>query len=293
MTKTCVIVGAGPAGMAAALYLKRLGIDPIIVDKNSPGGEMLKIYNLENYLGFENINGADLALKMVNQLKKLGVRFVYGQVKDIIKKDKFLVKLDNKEIEADNVIIATGKISNKLGLKNEDEFIGKGISYCAICDGNFYKDKDVAVIGGGNTAFTDALYLSDLCDKVYVIVRNNVRADEILQSKVKEKENIILIKGSTVKEIIVSDKIDGVVLDNDRVIDVSGLFIAIGGKPNLDFISNIKIETENGFIKTDKNMMTNIKGIYAAGDVVIKDFYQIITAINDGVIAALNIGKEN
>lgn len=293
MTKTCVIVGAGPAGMAAALYLKRLGIDPIIVDKNSPGGEMLKIYNLENYLGFENINGADLALKMVNQLKKLGVRFVYGQVKDIIKKDKFLVKLDNKEIEADNVIIATGKISNKLGLKNEDEFIGKGISYCAICDGNFYKDKDVAVIGGGNTAFTDALYLSDLCDKVYVIVRNNVRADEILQSKVKEKENIILIKGSTVKEIIVSDKIDGVVLDNDRVIDVSGLFIAIGGKPNLDFISNLKIETENGFIKTDKNMMTNIKGIYAAGDVVIKDFYQIITAINDGVIAALNIGKEN
>lgn len=293
MTKTCVIVGAGPAGMAAALYLKRLGIDPIIVDKNSPGGEMLKIYNLENYLGFENINGADLALKMVNQLKKLGVRFVYGQVKDIIKKDKFLVKLDNKEIEADNVIIATGKISNKLGLKNEDKFIGKGISYCAICDGNFYKDKDVAVIGGGNTAFTDALYLSDLCDKVYVIVRNNVRADEILQSKVKEKENIILIKGSTVKEIIVSDKIDGVVLDNDRVIDVSGLFIAIGGKPNLDFISNLKIETENGFIKTDKNMMTNIKGIYAAGDVVIKDFYQIITAINDGVIAALNIGKEN
>ena len=293
MTKTCVIVGAGPAGMAAALYLKRLGIDPIIVDKNSPGGEMLKIYNLENYLGFENINGADLALKMVNQLKKLGVRFVYGQVKDIIKKDKFLVKLDNKEIEADNVIIATGKISNKLGLKNEDEFIGKGISYCAICDGNFYKDKDVAVIGGGNTAFTDALYLSDLCDKVYVIVRNNVRADEILQSKVKEKENIILIKGSTVKGIVVSDKIDGVVLDNDRVIDVSGLFIAIGGKPNLDFISNLKIETENGFIKTDKNMMTNIKGIYAAGDVVIKDFYQIITAINDGVIAALNIGKEN
>ncbi len=293
MTKTCVIVGAGPAGMAAALYLKRLGIDPIIVDKNSPGGEMLKIYNLENYLGFENINGADLSLKMVNQLKNLGVRFVYGQVKDIIKKDKFLVKLDNKEIEADNVIIATGKISNKLGLKNEDEFIGKGISYCAICDGNFYKDKDVAVIGGGNTAFTDALYLSDLCDKVYVIVRNKVRADEILQSKVKEKENIILIKGSTVKEIIVSDKIDGVVLDNDRVIDVSGLFIAIGGKPNLDFISNLKIETENGFIKTDKNMMTNIKGIYAAGDVVIKDFYQIITAINDGVIAALNIGKEN
>lgn len=293
MTKTCVIVGAGPAGMAAALYLKRLGIDPIIVDKNSPGGEMLKIYNLENYLGFENINGADLALKMVNQLKNLGVRFVYGQVKDIIKKDKFLVKIDNKEIEADNVIIATGKISNKLGLKNEDEFIGKGISYCAICDGNFYKDKDVAVIGGGNTAFTDALYLSDLCDKVYVIVRNNVRADEILQSKVKEKENIILIKGSTVKGIVVSDKIDGVVLDNDRVIDVSGLFIAIGGKPNLDFISNLKIETENGFIKTDKNMMTNIKGIYAAGDVVIKDFYQIITAINDGVIAALNIGKEN
>lgn len=293
MSKNCVIVGAGPAGMAAALYLKRLGVEPIIIDKNSPGGEMLKIYNLENYLGFENINGADLALKMVNQLKKLGIKFIYGEVKNIIKKDKFLVKLDNKEIESDNVIIATGKISNKLGLKNEDEFIGKGISYCAICDGNFYKNKDVAVIGGGNTAFTDALYLSDLCGKVYVIVRNNVRADEILQNKVKERENIILIKGSSVKEIIVSDKIDGVVLDNDRLIDVSGLFIAIGGKPNLNFLSNFKIETEHGFIKTDKNMMTNIKGMYAVGDVVAKEFYQIITAVNDGVVTALNIGKEN
>lgn len=288
MKNKCVIIGAGPAGMAAALYLKRGGLDVLVIEKEAPGGEMLKTSNIENYLGFSSINGADLAMKMYEQLVNLDVKFLFKKVNEIIFEDNFKLILDDEEISADNVILATGRTPNKLNLPKEEKFISKGISYCAICDGAFYRNKEVAVVGAGNTAITDALYLSDICKKVYIIVRSKIKADNILKEKIKEKENIILINGN-IKEIKGTDNFEGIVLDNDIDLNVAGLFVAIGGRPNIEILKNLNCKVNNGYLVTDKNCMTNIKGLYAAGDIIDKDFYQISTAINDGVVAALSI----
>lgn len=278
--------------MNAALYLKRAGIDVSIIEKNVPGGEMLKTNKIENYLGFSEIDGGELALKMTKQIKNLGINIIKDEVLNVSFDDKFVIDMTKDKIEADYVILATGRKPKKLGLRGEDELIGKGISYCAICDGAFYRDKEVAVIGGGDSALTDALYLADLCKKVYVIVRNEMRASEILQNRIKGKENIIVLKNVQVSKIIDDTKLTEILLDDGNKLLIDGLFIAIGGKPDLSFLDGLDIDCVNGYIKTNKNMETNIKGLYAVGDVCYKDFYQIITAASDGAIAALSIREE-
>lgn len=290
--RKCVIIGAGPAGMNAALYLKRAGIEPIIIEKDVPGGEMLKTDKIENYLGFESISGGELALKMSIQLKGLGVNIIRDKVIKVRYDDKFIVECEKEQYVSDYVIVATGRTPRKLGLRGEEELTGKGISYCAVCDGAFYRGREVAVIGGGDAALTEALYLADLCSKVYVVVRHNLRASDVLQNRVKAKENIIVLKNVNVNELKYDDKLSNVILDDGKTLPVSGMFIAIGGMPELSFLNEIDLEMKNGYILTNDKMESNIKGLYAVGDVRYKDYYQIVTAVSDGAVAALAIREE-
>lgn len=290
----CVIVGVGPAGMTAAIYLKRAGIDFILMDKSAPGGELLKTSVIENYPGVSEVNGPDLAMKMVNQLKGLDIKPEFAEVLDITKNGNlFTVKTLKDEILCDNVILATGRVPNSLKIDGEDRFIGKGISYCAPCDGSFYKDKVVAIVGGGNTAITDAIYMASLAKKVYLIVRGEIKASKILVDRLKDKENVIVIKPAIVKKIIYDEVIKGVLLDNGTEIQLDGIFLAIGGRPMLSFVSSLDLEMDNGYLIVNNKMESSVKGIYGAGDIIKKDYYQIVTATNDGAIAALTIsGKE-
>ena len=290
--RKCVIIGAGPAGMNAALYLKRAGIEPIIIEKDVPGGEMLKTDKIENYLGFESISGGELALKMSIQLKDLGINIIRDKVIKVRHDDKFIVECEKEQYVSDYVIVATGRTPRKLGLRGEEELTGKGISYCAVCDGAFYRGREVAVIGGGDAALTEALYLADLCSKVYVVVRHNLRASDVLQNRVKAKENIIVLKNVNVNELKYDDKLSNVILDDGKTLPVSGMFIAIGGMPELSFLNEIDLEMKNGYILTNDKMQSNIKGLYAVGDVRYKDYYQIVTAVSDGAVAALAIREE-
>lgn len=290
--RKCIIIGAGPAGMNAALYLKRAGIDAILIEKEVPGGEMLKTNKIENYLGFESIDGGELALKMSKQVKDLGIKIIKDKVLKVIKNDKFVVEMEKEKLEADYVIVATGRTPRKLGLRGEDELTGRGVSYCAVCDGAFYRGKEVAVIGGGDAALTEALYLSDLCSKVYVVVRRDLRASEVLQNRVKEKENIIVLKNVNVSKLDYDESLSSIILDDGKTLPVSGMFIAIGGTPQLNFLDDLDVMMKNGYIVTNDKMESSVKGLYAVGDVRYKDYYQIVTAVSDGAVAALSIKEE-
>ena len=292
MKYKCVIVGAGPAGMNAALYLKRAGIEVIVIEKDAPGGEMLKTSDIENYLGFNKIDGGELALKMSQQIKSLGVDIVKDEVIKVSKQDKFEIETKKDVYLADYVIVATGRTPRKLHLLGEDELLNRGISYCAVCDGGFYRGEDVAIVGGGDSALTEALYLSDLCNKVYVLVRKDLRANEILKARIKEKDNIIVLKNVQVEKLGYEDKLSHIILSNGERLFIKGLFVAIGGEVRLDFLKDLNLECINGYIKTDDRMESSIKGLYAVGDVRFKDFYQIITAASDGAIAALSIRED-
>lgn len=289
----CIVIGAGPGGMSAAIYLKRAGIDVILIEKMVPGGEMLKTNKIENYLGFDSIDGGELALRMSSQVKDLGVEIIRDDITDISYDNTFIVTGLKNKYQADYVIIATGRVPRKLGLDMEEALLNRGISYCATCDGAFYKGKEVAIVGGGDSALTEALYLSDICLKVYVLVRKDLKASDILQNRVKNKDNIVILKNVSVSQFISSDSLTGVLLNDGRKLDVNGLFIAIGGTPDISFLKNLNVDTINGYIKTDDKMRTNIKGLYAVGDVRYKDFYQIITAASDGAIAALSIREDD
>ena len=289
----CIVIGAGPGGMSAAIYLKRAGIDVTLIEKMVPGGEMLKTNKIENYLGFDSIDGGELALRMSSQVKDLGIEIIRDDITDISYDNTFIVTGLKNKYQADYVIIATGRVPRKLGLDMEEELLNRGISYCATCDGAFYKGKEVAIVGGGDSALTEALYLSDICLKVYVLVRKDLKASDILQNRVKNKDNIVILKNVSVSQFISSDSLTGVLLNDGRKLDVNGLFIAIGGTPDISFLKNLNVDTINGYIKTDNKMRTNIKGLYAVGDVRYKDFYQIITAASDGAIAALSIREDD
>jgi len=288
----CIIVGAGVAGMTAALYLKRSGIDVGIFEKSFIGGQINKTYTIKNYPGFNEIDGPSLAMSIGSQLKELEIPIMYEEVCEIINKENIkIVKTNKKEYSTKTIIIATGKKERSLGLEHEQELVGHGISWCATCDGNFFKEKDVAVVGGGNTAMEDALYLSNICNQVYVINRSdNFRADKILLEQVKSKENIEVIINSVVNTLIIENGVlKGIKLQNDQEIEISGLFIAIGSDPVVDFIKNLNLKMKDNYILVSEAMETSIEGIYACGDVIKKHLYQIITSASDGAIAANSV----
>lgn len=294
----CVVIGAGPAGMTAAIYLKRFNLDVAILEKGAPGGQMTQTGAIENYPGFESIDGPNLSMTMFNQVQKLGVVYKYGKVIDIINKGDYkIIKTDMEEITCESIIIATGRVPKELGLENERSLTGRGVSWCAICDGIFYKDEDIAVVGGGNSALEEALHLSEIGKEVTIIHRRDTfRGDDILVEKVKNKDNINIIYNATVDSLNEFDnKLESInVKTPDGIIklETKGMFIFIGYEPDASFLRNLEIELEDDYIVVDQNMRTNVEKIYACGDIIKKEVYQISTAVGEGTIAAISASKD-
>ena len=293
-----LIVGSGPAGMTAAIYAARVNLKVGIIEKSAPGGAMINTSKIENYPGYTNIDGASLSMNMFSQVMDLGIDYLGYDVLEIIKEDEvFKVVTGNEIFESKTVIIATGTSHKKLGVKNEERFSGYGISWCAICDGNFYKGKDVAVIGGGNSALEEAIYLANLAKTVYVIHRRDeFRADNIIVSELKKKDNVVFVLNSVVKEFIGEEKLEKILLENTKdnstsYIDVNGCFEYVGQEPASKLVKGFDVVDEKGYILVDGNFETKIKGLFAAGDIIKKEVRQIVTAVNDGAIAALNASR--
>ena len=291
----CVIVGAGVAGMTSALYLKRAGLNVAIIEKNYVGGQINKTYTIQNYPGFLEIDGPTLSLNIKNQLDELKVPIIYQEVIKIESSDKLKKVITTKEeYNTKTIIIATGRTERKLNLSLEEELVGHGISYCATCDGNFFKGEEVAVVGGGNTAMEDALYLSNICPKVHLINRssNFSKADKILYEKVKNSKNINILTDCVVGTLEQKNgSLSGVILNNNQKLNIKGLFIAIGSVPDIEFLKSLELATDNNYIIVDEHMETSISGIFACGDIIKKDLYQIITAASEGAIAANSVKK--
>ena len=291
-----VIIGAGIAGVSAAVYLKRADLDIVLIDKGEIGGLLNTINTVDNYPAYVHIEGPDLALKLVKQLEKLKIDVIKEEVKELksLKEYKKVVTNDSVYL-AENVIIATGRSQKTLGLDKEIELLGKGISSCALSDANDFAGEEIAVVGGGNSALEEALYMSKIVKKIYLIHRKNTfNAEEVLVDKIKRKRNVEIIYNNGVKKLKATNgHLSGIVLNDDKELDVKGLFLYIGFTPKTKFIEKLDITNEQGYIVTNKNFMTSIDGIYAAGDIVEKSYYQLITAANDGVVAALDIIDKN
>lgn len=290
-----IIIGAGPAGLTSAIYAKRSNKNVLVLEANNYGGQIAIANVIDNYPAISHISGYEFATNLYNQVIDMGVEVKFEKAVEI-KCNKIKEVVTDKNIyQTKSIIIAIGVRSRNLNIPGEKELIGKGVSYCATCDGMFYKGKEVAVVGAGNTAFEEANFLSDLCKKVYIIHRNeNFKASQSLIKKVKAKNNIEFILNSNVVNINGKNKVESIdVISNDekRTIDISGLFIAIGQIPeNGNLTKNIKLD-KNGYIKADKNLQTNIDGIYVAGDIRTKTLRQLVTATSDGAIAAVNAIK--
>lgn len=288
----CIIIGAGIAGITASIYLKRANKNILLLENNIPGGQINKTSNVENYPGFTKIDGPTLASNLLDQAENLNIELKYENVITIKKENNFTVQTEANTYNAKYVIICTGRTPNLLGLPNELDLIGRGISFCALCDGNFYKNLDVAVVGGGDSAFEESLYLANICNTVTIINRSDkLRASNILQEQVKARSNIKILYNEEITKINTeNDKIVSVNLKNS-VLPCSGIFVYIGSTPALSYLQDININLDRNYIVVDENMKTNIDGLYAAGDVIKKNTYQIVTAAGDGAKAASSIIK--
>lgn len=290
-----IIIGAGPSGMSAALYALRANKKVLLLEKECFGGQIINASSIENYPALSNVSGYDFATNLYNQIKSLGVILKYEEVLEVTDKKEVITRKGT--YKGKNIIIATGLKKRKLNLENEDKLLGSGISYCATCDGNFYKNKNVAVVGGGNTALEDALYLSNIASKVYLIHRrDNFRGEKKLISEVKEKNNIELILNSNITKIIGKDNLNSIEITDNRnnisKLEIEGLFIAIGNIPDNNRFKNIIDLDENGYIIANANLKTKTDNIYVAGDTRVKTLRQLVTATSDGAIAATEIIKE-
>lgn len=290
-----IIIGAGPSGMSAALYALRANKKVLLLEKECFGGQIINASNIENYPALHNVSGYDFATNLYNQIKSLGVILKYEEVLEVTDKKEVITRKDT--YKGKNIIIATGLKKRKLNLENEDKLLGSGISYCATCDGNFYKNKNVAVVGGGNTALEDALYLSNIASKVYLIHRRDkFRGEKKLISEVKEKNNIELILNTNITKIIGEDNLNSIEITDNRnnisKLEIEGLFIAIGNIPDNNRFKNIIDLDENGYIIANTNLKTKTDNIYVAGDTRVKTLRQLVTATADGAIAATEIIKE-
>ena len=281
----CIIIGAGIAGLTAAIYLKRAGKNVVIIEKSMPGGQILKTNSIKNYPGFLEIDGFSLIRKVLDQTDNLNIKIIKEEVLEI---NNLEVKTNKNTYQTKNIILATGRKPRILGLENEEELIGKGISFCASCDGNLYKNEDVAVVGGRNTAFEDAIYLSNICKNVTLIHRNNnYRAEEYLIEELKQKANVTFAPNEKVEKLNTKDGFLESIETNNNTYKIKGLFVAIGQVPSIIKIDSLN--QENGYIIVNEKMETNIKGIYACGDCIKKDVYQLTTAAAEGTIASFSI----
>ncbi|AWP36325.1 thioredoxin-disulfide reductase [Heyndrickxia coagulans] len=291
-----IIIGAGPAGMTAAVYASRSDLKTLMIERGVPGGQMVNTEEVENYPGYESILGPELSNKMFEHAKKFGAEYAYGDIKGIeIDGDYKIVKAGAKAYKALAVIIATGAQYKKLGVKGENELGGRGVSYCAVCDGAFFKGKDLVVVGGGDSAVEEGNYLTRFANKVTIVHRRDqLRAQKILQDRAFKNEKIDFIWNHTVKEIHEENgKVGSVTLVStvdglEKPFKTDGVFIYIGMVPLTKPFENLGITNEAGYILTNEEMETKIPGIFAAGDVREKTLRQIVTATGDGSIAAQN-----
>ncbi len=306
-----IIVGAGVAGMTAGIYAKRAGKSVLILEGKAQGGQIINTFGVANWPGEEKISGVDLTEKIYHQTNKLGAEFEYEEVVEISQSEECVegdsekhlwnVKTEDGEYSCGAIVIASGSVERKMEVPGEEKYIGRGVSFCATCDGAFYKDKAVAVVGGGNTAFYDALYLADLCSKVYLVHRRNkFRADSILVDKLKARENVEFVTPFVPSEVKGDKKVTSLVLVGSNVddngeedvdpvvkeIEVDGVFVAVGRIPATGFLKDVVDLDAGGYVKAGEDCKTSTPGIFVAGDCRTKDIRQLVTAVSDGAVAA-------
>ena len=282
-----IIVGAGPAGLTAALYALRANKKVLVLESKCYGGQIINASNIENYPGISNISGFDYATNLYNQVNDLNLEIKYEEVIKITKEKDVIT--NNNTYKTKAIIIASGLTHRNLGLENENNFIGRGISYCATCDGNFYKNKTVAVVGGGNTSLTDAIYLSDIASKVYLIHRRDTfKGDNKYIEELKNKDNVEFILNSNIIKLNGNEFLESIEIKNETItkLDIDGLFIAVGQVPKNEFFKDLITVNNNGYIVSSDGVHTNIEGIYVAGDIREKNLRQLVTATSDGAISA-------
>lgn len=293
-----IIIGSGPAGLSAAVYAKRAGLDLLVLEKNPmSGGQILNTYEVDNYLGLPGINGFDMGTVFREHADKLGVSFREAQAVEILDKgDCKIIRTEKEELETGSVILATGAHHALLGVPGEEELSGAGVSYCATCDGAFFRGKTAAVVGGGDVALEDAIYLSRTCKKVYLIHRRDeLRGAKILQEELKGKENVEILYSHTVKEIRGEDQVEGVLLEStkdgsQRELPLDGVFVAVGIHPDSELVRDLVECDEAGYVLAGEDCATTRPGIFAAGDVRRKPIRQVVTAVADGANAAVSAG---
>ena len=274
-----IIIGMGPGGIAAAIYAKRSNLNVLCLESSMPGGILNYIDKIDNYNSSMYYENPSYSLEKVLNISKNDNTFTISTAKN--------------SYETKNIILATGRQAKHLNIPLEDKFLGRGISYCAVCDGAFFKGKDIAVVGGGSSALQEALYLSKTVRKIYLIHRNDhLKADKILIDKVKNTQNIEILYNEEVTKLIGNEYLEQVELKSGQTLDIQGLFIYIGYTPSTSYLQNLDIDIENDYIKTDINHETSIKGIYAIGDIVPKKYYQILSAMNEGMETSLNIAAK-
>lgn len=293
-----VIIGSGPAGIAAGIYARRAMMDFVLLEKFLPGGEIANSFEVDNYPGIKHVSGMELTSLMIDHATSLGVEFTTDEVKELeLSGDIKKVVAYKTTYLTKTVIIATGASSNKLEAEGADHFYGRGISYCATCDGAFYKGRITAVVGGGDVAVEDAIYLSRMCTKVYLIHRRHeLRAAKTLQDKLFNMPNIEVIWDTVVTKVDGSDSVEGLVLENKITkaiskLTVDGVFVAVGMNPNSQMVKNQVALADGGWIITDDDCETNIKGVFAAGDVRKKSLRQVVTSVSDGATAVFGCEK--
>lgn len=293
-----VIIGAGPGGMTAASYAARAGLKVLVLEGLIPGGQMGTTFEVENYPGLNNVlSGAELSMEFEAQAKKFGAEIAFENAEKINFNEKIkIIKTDSGEVKAKTVVLAMGAKPRKLKISGEEEFSGLGVSYCATCDGAFYKGKDTVVAGGGDTALEDAIFLSRYCNKVYLVHRRDkFRASATLEKRVREIENIEIVLCANVIEIKGDKKVSSVVIryndGKETEVLADGIFVAVGTEPGGTELTADINKNDGGYIITDQKMQTSIEGVYAVGDIREKELRQIVTAASDGAVAAYSISK--
>ncbi len=296
--KDLVIIGSGPAGMAAGIYAKRGGLDTTLIEKVSPGGQAVYAHSIENYPGSYQVPGYELMFSFANHLEKFGLAPEVMEITGTELSGKVkLVHTQSATIEAKAVVIASGASPRKLGMPNEGRLTGRGVSYCASCDGNFFKGKVAAVVGGGDAAAEDALYLAKICSKVYVIHRrDSLRAQDIVQKRLFAMQNVEMVWNSVTEDILGEEKVESLLIRdvNDktlRELPTDSIFVAIGQVPNTGLFAKEVSLAETGHIIVDREMRTNVPGVFAAGDVTVKPLRQVVTAVSDGAVASYSAIK--
>ena len=291
MTYDVGIIGSGPAGLSAAIYAKRANLSAVVIEKEYEGtGQIAESGQVDNYLGLPGISGYDLGEQFREHAVKLGVAFLEQEVTEIKKENSAVFTIifeDGSSVETKTVIYAAGAAPRRANIPGEQEYSGKGVSYCAICDGSFYRGKKVAVLGGGDTALDDAVYLADLAEQVYVIHRRKeFRGAATTVEKLRKKENVTFVLEHQVKEITGAEKVNGVILEDGTAIAVDGVFVAYGSVPQTDLVKELVTLDAAGYVKAEETGETSLAGLYVAGDARTKKLRQVVTAVSDGANAA-------